>query len=141
MTTTSTRAVNRHRGTVWRLLAVQALAMFILWVPIWVVFLQDKGLSLSEIGGLEAAAWLITAALEVPTGMIADRWGRKASIGIGTSLYAAAMFLIQTEAFSLPFLLAYAMWNGSMAFVSGADSALLYDSLKADGRAAEAAKF
>jgi len=34
--------------------------MFILWVPIWVVFLQRKGLSLSQIGLLEAFAWILT---------------------------------------------------------------------------------
>lgn len=130
-----------YRGTVWRLLAIQALLMFILWVPIWVVFLQRKGLSLTQIGLLEAGAWIIAAALEVPTGMIADRWGRKASIGLGAFLYSVAMFLILTDALSLPFLIGYALWNGSMAFVSGADSALLYDSLKADGRADQAAKY
>jgi MFS family permease len=130
-----------YRGTVRRLLLAQALVMFILWVPIWVVFLQRKGLSLTQIGVLEAFAWILTAALEVPTGVIADRWGRKASIAIGTLLYSAAMFLILTPALSPTFLLGYALWNGSTAFVSGADSALLYDSLKADGREGQAAKF
>jgi len=133
--------MSTYRSSVWRLLGVQALAMFILWVPIWVVFLQRKGLSLSQIGLLEAFAWILTAALEVPTGAIADRWGRKASIAIGTFLYALAMFLIQAEALSAAFLLGYALWNSSIAFVSGADSALLYDSLKADGRASDAARY
>jgi MFS family permease len=119
---------------------VQALLMFILWVPIWVVFLQRKGLNLTEIGLLEAGAWVLTAALEVPTGAIADRWGRKASMAIGAFAYAMAMFLILADALSPLFLLGYALWNSSSAFVSGADSALLYDSLRADGRAAEAAK-
>ena len=131
----------RYRATVSRLLTVQGLVMFILWVPIWVVFLQRKGLSLTQIGLLEAFAWVITAALELPTGLVADRWGRKASIAIGSSMYAMAMFLILTPALSLPFLLGYAMWNGSFAFMSGADSALLYDSLKADGRVEQAAKY
>ena len=129
-----------YRGNIWRLFAVQALLMFILWVPIWVVFLQRKGLNLTEVGLLEGVAWTITAFLEVPTGAIADRWGRKASIALGASLYGLAMFLILAEALSPAFLLGYALWNSSTAFVSGADSALLYDSLKADGRAAEAAK-
>jgi MFS family permease len=129
-----------YRGNIWRLFAVQALLMFILWVPIWVVFLQRKGLNLTEVGLLEGVAWTITAFLEVPTGAIADRWGRKASIALGASLYGLAMFLILAEALSPAFLLGYALWNSSTAFVSGADSALVYDSLKADGRAAEAAK-
>jgi MFS family permease len=129
-----------YRGNVWRLLVVQALLMFILWVPIWVVFLERKGLSLTQIGLLEAFAWVLTAALEVPTGAIADRWGRKASIAMGALLYSLAMFLILAEALSPAFLIGYALWNTSMAFVSGADAALLYDSLRADGRASEAAK-
>ncbi|MDP9274371.1 MAG: MFS transporter [Chloroflexota bacterium] len=132
--------VPAYRGNIWRLFAVQALLMFILWVPIWVVFLQRKGLSLTEVGLLEGVAWTITALLEVPTGAIADRWGRKASIAVGASLYGLAMFLILAEALSPAFLLGYALWNSSTAFTSGADSALLYDSLKADGRAAQAAK-
>ena len=73
----------RYGGNIWRLFTFQALIMFILWVPVWVVFLQRKGLNLTEIGLLEAGAWLLTAALEVPTGAIADRWGRKASMAIG----------------------------------------------------------
>ena len=113
---------------------------FLLWIPIWVVFLQAKGLSLTQIGVLESVAWVLAAAIEVPTGAIADRWGRKASMALGTSLYALAMFLILTEALSPTFLLGYALWNTSFAFISGADTAFLYDSLKADGRADEAAK-
>ena len=50
------------------------------------------------------------------------------------------MFLILAEAMSPAFLLGYALWNTSFAFVSGADQALLYDTLKADGRESEAAK-
>ncbi len=134
------RAGPAYRGNIWRLFAVQALVRFALWVPIWVVFLQRKGLSLTEVGLLEGIAWTITAFLEVPTGAIADRWGRKASIALGASLYGLAMFLILADALSPAFLLGYALWNSSTAFVSGADSALLYDSLKADGRAGEAAK-
>src|SRR5947207_15795575 len=130
-----------YGGNIWRLFTAQALFMFILWVPIWVVFLQGRGVSLTQIGVLEGFAWLLTAFLEVPTGAVADRWGRKASIAIGGVLYAAAMFLILAKALSPAFLLGYALWNSSMAFVSGADSALLYDSLKADGRESEAAKF
>src|SRR5258708_40346663 len=99
-----TRApMNRYDGTIRRLLAAPALLMFMLWVPIWVVFLQRKGLSLTQIGILEAIAWILAAACEVPTGLIADRWGRKASIAIGTFLYGVQIFLIPTPALSPPF--------------------------------------
>lgn len=35
-----------YRGNIWRLFVAQALFMFLLWVPIWVIFLQQKGLRL-----------------------------------------------------------------------------------------------
>jgi MFS family permease len=129
-----------YGGNIWRLFTAQALWSFILWVPIWVVFLQGRGVALTQIGVLEGFAWLLTAFLEVPTGAIADRWGRRASIALGIFLYGLAMFLILAEALSPAFLLGYALWNSSMAFVSGADTALLYDTLKADGREDQAAK-
>jgi len=129
-----------YGGNVPRFLLFNFLLNFILWVPIWVVFLQGRGVSLSQIGLLEAGAWLLAAVLEVPTGAIADRWGRKASIAVGAGLYSAAMFLVLAEVLSPLFLVGYAFWNSSMAFVGGADSAFLYDSLRADGREAEAAE-
>src|SRR5260370_12645406 len=92
-----TRApMNRYDGTIRRLLAAQALLMFILWVPIWVVFLQRKGLSLTQIGILEAIAWILAAPSQLPTGLIADRSGPKASIAIGTFPYALSIFLLLT---------------------------------------------
>ena len=129
-----------YGGNVWRFFVFNGLLNFILWVPIWVVFLQGRGVTLSQIGLLEAGAWLLAAAVEVPTGAIADRWGRKAAIALGAALYSAAMFLVLAEVLSPLFLLGYALWNSSMAFVGGADSAFLYDSLRADGREAEAAE-
>jgi len=129
-----------YRGNIWRFFVVQGLIHFLLWIPIWVVFLQDKGVSLTQIGVLESVAWVLSAGLEVPSGAIADRWGRKASMAIGTFLYSMAMLLILADALSPLFLLGYALWNTSFAFISGADTAFLYDSLKADGRASEAAK-
>jgi hypothetical protein len=61
-------------------------------------------------------------------------------MALGGLLYSAAMFLILTKALSPAFILGYALWNSSVAFSSGADVALLYDTLKADGREDQAAK-
>jgi hypothetical protein len=129
-----------YGGNVWRLLAFTGLMNFLVWLPIWVVFFEGKGLSLSQIGLFEACAWLVAAAVEVPTGAIADRWGRKISMAIGAALYALAMFLVLADVLSPFFLIGYALWNTSSAFISGADAAFLYDSLKADGRTSDAAK-
>jgi MFS family permease len=101
-----------------------------------VIFLQRGGLSLGQIGGLEFGAMVLMAVAEVPTGTVADTWGRKTSLVIGAFLHGIATLGVLAEVLSPVFLLAYACWGASLTFLSGASEALLYDSLKAEGDAA-----
>jgi MFS family permease len=104
------------------------------WTGIWIIFLQDRGVSLSQIGMLEVVALFLGAVMEIPTGVVADTYGRKVSLAMGAFLNAVAMLAMLTGALSPIFLIGYLLWNTSYAFLSGAGEALLYDSLKADGR-------
>ncbi len=104
------------------------------WAGIWIIFLQDRGVNLSQIGMLEVVALFIGALMEIPTGVVADTYGRKVSLAIGAFLNALAMLAMLTGALSPVFLIGYLLWNTSYAFLSGAGEALLYDSLKAEGR-------
>ncbi|HWR12430.1 MAG TPA: MFS transporter [Rectinemataceae bacterium] len=70
--------------------------------------------------------------LEVPTGVVADRWGRKISLCLG-SLFLAAGFLMFGIFHSFGILLvAELICALGMTLVSGADRALLYEVLKRD---------
>ncbi|WP_256257485.1 MULTISPECIES: hypothetical protein [unclassified Paenibacillus] len=80
---------------------------------------------------------LTIVAAEVPTGIAADKWGRKAMI-VAASFLGCCEFLILLYAaefwhFALVVFLAAI---GSSAS-SGAEEALLYDSLLAEGRESE----
>ena len=125
-----------YRGNVARMYAFTALTPSFLWMPVGVLFFRRRGLSLGEIGALEFGGMVLMAIAEVPTGAVADTWGRKTSLAIGAFLHGVATLGVTTEALSPVFLLAYAMWGVSLTFLSGAADALLYDSLKADGAAA-----
>jgi MFS family permease len=118
-----------------RFFVFQALANFFLWTPIWIIFLQDRGLTLRQIGVLDAISWVLIASFEVPTGVIADTWGRKATIVAGALLNGLALIGLMAGVLSPLFLLAYFSWGLTVAFYSGTTDALLYDSLRADGRA------
>lgn len=109
-----------YRGNIARLYAFIGLSRFFLWMPIWIVFLERRGLSLSQIGVLEFVAILLLAACEVPTGTVADTWGRKASMAIGASLHGLALLGLLTAVLSPVFLVAYAVWGVSFSFLSGA---------------------
>jgi MFS family permease len=78
--------------------------------------------------------------LEVPTGVVADKFGRKMSVAIGCLLFAADMlFFGLSRNYSLLFAAEFLGAVG-MTLISGADQALLYDSLVAL-KAQERARF
>jgi MFS family permease len=124
-----------YSGNIHRYYAFLVLTEALLWMPVWVVFFERRGLSLSQIGMLELVTILLLAAAEVPTGAIADTWGRKASMALGATLHGLALLGVLAAVLSPIFLLAYAFWGTSLSFISGASDAFAYDSLKADGRA------
>ncbi len=110
----------------------------LLLLPIWVAYLLlERGLSLTEVALIEAPFWLAILLAEVPTGAVADRWGRRVSLvlGAGTTALAIAAFGL---ADTLPLILvSYVIWGIAMTLTSGADNALLYDTLRQLGRERE----
>jgi MFS family permease len=98
-------------------------------------FLRDwGGLSYLEILFLNAWFMAWSFLLEVPTGVVADRFGRRISVALaGAAASAAALVLAAAPRYPL-FLLGEVLFAASTALLSGADEALLYDSLRALGR-------
>ena len=58
---------------------------------IWVIYLiQERGLTIGEVFVFMAVFQAIAIASEVPTGVIADRYGRRTSMALATGLTAIA---------------------------------------------------
>lgn len=122
-------------GNIWKSYAYRFLMNFQLWWPIWVVYLQkERGLSLTQITLLDTPFFLLIVLTEVPTGAIADRFGRRVSLMLGSSLFAVAVFIFGIADNYAVILLSYTAWGLGQTFQSGADTAILYDSLKKAGR-------
>jgi MFS family permease len=125
-------------GNVRKAYLYRFLHNFQLWWPIWVIYLQqERGLSLTQITLLDTPFWLLIVLAEVPTGVVADRFGRKISLAIGGLLFAVAVFVFGIAEDYLIILVSYAAWGLAMTFQSGADAAIVYDSLKRAGREEE----
>jgi MFS family permease len=71
--------------------------------------------------------WVFT--LEIPTGVVADKFGRKVSVTLGCILFAADMLFFGLSRDYYLLFLAEFLGAVGMTFISGADQALLYDSL------------
>lgn len=101
--------------------------------PILTLFYTERGLTASEI--LIVLMFWSGAVLvgEIPTGVIADRFGAKKSFLIGTSIKIVSMVILLFAHEPWVFFF-YSFVNGfSVTFFSGADEALIYDSLKETG--------
>jgi DHA3 family tetracycline resistance protein-like MFS transporter len=100
----------------------------------WVIYFQAINLSLLQIGILMTAIAISSFICEIPTGAIADIFGRKFSTLLGyflVGIIMIAMFFF-TSFWSL-FVL-FILWGVSGTFISGARDAWIADNLKFRGR-------
>lgn len=101
--------------------------------PVLTLFYTERGLTASQIL-IVLMFWSGAVLLgEVPTGIFADRFGAKKSFLVGTILKMVSILLLFVAYEPWVFFL-YSFINGfSVTFFSGADEALIYDSLKESG--------
>jgi MFS family permease len=107
-------------------------------IVLWVVFLQQRyGYSLTEVTLLDLPFWLGIFLFEIPTGIVADKYGRKLSLTL-SALIGTLMWLVFASSGEF-WVMASAQFVGGLAvtFSSGADEALLYETTKALNREAD----
>ncbi len=100
---------------------------FMVVIPVFVPLLQGHGLSMSQVLQTQALFALTIALCEVPSGYVADMWGRRNAILVGSGLNALGFFsLLWADSF-VDFLLYEFILGIGFSLISGADLALLYD--------------
>ncbi len=134
----SSRERSKYEANLWKFYLFRFLVDFQLWLPIWVIYLQkERGLSLSQITLLDAPFWLVLVFMEIPTGAVADRFGRKTSLMWGAAANSIAVLIFGIAGNFFVLLISYLAWAVAWTLYSGADSAFFFDSLKALGRESE----
>ena len=111
---------------------IKALRWFMLMMPIVVLFFQDNGLSMSDVMLLQALFAISVVIFEVPSGYLADMIGRRQSIFWGCILGTAGFSIYSFSFGFYGFLLAEIVLGIGSSLISGADSALIYESLLAN---------
>lgn len=100
---------------------------------IWMIYLASKGMSLTQLGLLETIFHLTSFTMEVPTGAIADIFGRRTSRIIGRIMsLISVVILLLSDSFWM-FAISFVFTALSYNLESGAGDALIYDSLKEIG--------
>ncbi len=103
-------------------------------MPVVVLFYQDNGMGMHEIFVLKAIYSVAIVIMEIPSGWMADVWGRKKTLILGSFLGSAGFLMYSFSYGFWAFAVAEIILGIGHSFVSGADSALLFDSLKASNR-------
>jgi MFS family permease len=101
--------------------------------PVWVLLLQDRGLSYTDIGALGALYWAVLVLAEIPTGYLGDRLGRRRSLLVAAMVTAVGIGGLALAQTVLPLALALATWAVGVTFRSGTADAWLYSALAQSG--------
>ncbi len=93
------------------------------------IFLALKGFSLIELGLLEGIYHVTSFLMEIPTGAIADIWGRKLSRVMGRLIAIVAFLIMFLSGSFIIQAIGFMITAISNNLESGAGDALVYDSL------------
>jgi MFS family permease len=117
------------RSNIWKLYLIKISKWFMLFMPYIVPFYHDNGLDMQQIMVLQAIYSVSIIVLEIPSGYFADVIGRRRTLILGVIMGTIGMGLYSISYGFMGFLIAELVLGFGQSFISGADSALLYDSL------------
>lgn len=121
-------------GNIWRLYANRFFQSLIPAYVIERLFWEQRGMTIQMVVYTEIIFAITVVLLEVPTGIIADKWGRKKmmvlSAFLGCCEFLILLFAMEFWHFAIVVFLAGIGRSAS----SGSENALLYDSLLLNGK-------
>ena len=96
----------------------------------WVAILAARGYSLVEIGIAETVFHIVSLIFEIPSGVLADVFGRKRMLLVSTimGMISDIVMILSNNLFMVCLSIAFRAL--SYNFASGSGDALAYDSLK-----------
>ncbi len=118
------------QSNILRLYIIKLSKWLMLTMPIVFLFYQANGLSTQDLFLLKAIYSISIVVFEVPSGYFGDIWGRKSSLVLGSFLgfVGFALYCVSTGFWG--FLICEVILGIGQSFISGSDSALLYDTLQ-----------
>lgn len=122
----------RHNLT--KIYILQVLRLFMLIIPVLVLFYQENGLTMQEVFWLQTAFAILIVISEIPSGYFSDVIGRRRTMILGTAMSALGFNLYCFADSFWEFLVVEMILGVGASFISGTDSALLYDTLLHLGR-------
>jgi len=125
------------QGNIPKSMVLAFFQLFLVIVPILVPFFQDHGLSMKEVFLTQAFFGAVIVVMEIPSGVLADRFGRKRALVLGALFLALGHMSLLWANDLTGFLVFEGLLGVGVSLMSGADLALLYDTEIELGREGE----
>lgn len=121
----------RLKSNIWKLYAFKFFMSLHFFSAVLIPFFTEWGnLNLMQTLLLQSWFMLCIFLLEVPTGTIADHFGRKVSLSVAAFFGMIAPLIYASSPNIVAFMIGEFFFALTAALVSGADEALIYDTLK-----------
>lgn len=124
----------RGRSTTQLVALISFFGQLYFFVPVMTPYLLGYGLSMAQIAGMQTVLLFAMLAMEVPTGVIADRIGHRRGYQIALVLGLLGELVTLAASTYPQFLAAQLIAGTGFAFASGSVDALVYESLPARDR-------
>jgi MFS family permease len=121
------------RDPLGRRLAPLYIASFLgglaLWVPIEKLFMTEIGFTSASVGIMAAVYAVVVPVLEVPSGVLADRWSRRAVMVLGTVAVIVSVLIGGFSQSVTVYMIAAAFLGAYFALQSGTLESVVYDTV------------
>ncbi|NCU37719.1 MFS transporter [Candidatus Saccharibacteria bacterium] len=105
------------------------LLSFVFWYSVEKIFMTTIGFDMASIGAMAALYSIVSVSLEIPSGILADRWSRK-GVMILAAIALALSGLVGGLSQNVPvFLVSAIFWGLFDAMASGTADSMIYDTL------------
>ena len=129
------------KAQIYKLYTLTTVGYFRIAGASWVALLALRGFSMFEIGMLESIFHIVSSWFEIPSGVVADVFGRKKTMVLASLVsFVSGLFMILSNNFwSVAFAIGFSALSYNLE--SGTREALAYDSLKFAGQEEKYNKF
>jgi MFS family permease len=106
-----------------------ALSAMLLWLPVEKLFMSEIGFTAASVGVMAAAYAVVVPLLEVPSGLLADRWSRSGVLVLATLALAASSLIGWLSHSVTTYVVAALVLGVYFALSSGTVDSIVYDTV------------
>ena len=107
----------------------RAVTSFALWMPFWALWAYENMDDLFLIAIIDAAFWATMIGVQIPAGLVSDRYGRRAALLIGEVLFAVGVLTFGLSTEFWQYVVSNIVWAVGVCFIISGDTPFLYDTL------------